>query len=89
MSDDSSHAAAVEAWRQQRYAALRREIGWLTLTGLDWLHPGVNTLGTDAAADIVLPQGPAAAGTITLRDGIAVAEGPIAGGSAIRMVSDA
>lgn len=88
MRADASHVAAVEAWRQQRYAALRREIGWLTLAGLDWLHPGVNTVGTDAAADIVLPDGPADAGTITLRGGRAVAAGEIAGNGAIPMVSD-
>lgn len=89
MTDDASHAASVEAWRRQRYAALRREIGWLTLAGLDWLRAGVNTVGTDAAADITLPEGPLAAGTITLADGRAVAEGEIAGGAAIPMVSDA
>ncbi|MEO8510184.1 MAG: DUF1684 domain-containing protein [Chloroflexota bacterium] len=88
MNADPSHAAAVEAWRRQRYAALRRDIGWLTLAGLDWLHPGLNSLGTDAAADIVLPGGPAAAGTITLTGGRAVAEGEIAGETAIPMMSD-
>ena len=34
------HLADVEAWRDGRYAALRRDLGWLTLTGLDWLSPG-------------------------------------------------
>jgi uncharacterized protein (DUF1684 family) len=88
MTADPSHLAAVEAWRQQRYAALRREIGWLTLAGLDWLHPGVNSVGTDPAADIVLRAGPAAAGTITLAGGLAVAEGEIAGGGPISLASD-
>ena len=85
----ASHAAAVEAWRRQRYAALRRDVGWLTLAGLDWLHAGVNTVGTDAGADVILPAGPPNAGTITLTGAEAVAEGPIAGGEPVPMVSDA
>lgn len=65
---ERSHVEAVEAWRRQRYAALRRDIGWLTLAGLAWLQPGVNRVGSDAANDVVLPSGPAVAGTITVTD---------------------
>ena len=57
---------SVEAWRAQRYAALRRDTGWLTLSGLDWLKPGTNVVGTDAAADVILRTGPKRAGTITV-----------------------
>ena len=63
---DPDHRAAVEAWRAQRYANLRREIGWLTLAGLDWLRPGANRIGTAPDAEIVLPSGPPHAGTLTL-----------------------
>ena len=66
---------AVEAWRRERYAALRREIGWLTLAGLGWLRSGVNTLGADPDSDVVLPSGPSRAGTVTLEGGSAVADG--------------
>ena len=75
MTDADAHRAAVESWRQQRYAALRREIGWLSLAGLGWLNPGANRLGTDAEADVVLPSGPPTAGTVTIGEAGAVAEG--------------
>ncbi len=57
---------SVEAWRAQRYAALRRPMSWLTLVGLDWLFPGPNRLGSAPENEIVLPGGPPLAGTITL-----------------------
>ncbi|MGH2380848.1 MAG: DUF1684 domain-containing protein [Candidatus Limnocylindria bacterium] len=69
MTDPAAHRAVVEAWRAQRYAALRRDTGWLTLAGLSWLKPGVNRVGSDPAADVVLPGGPAAAGTIAVAGG--------------------
>lgn len=75
MIDSASHRAEVEAWRRERYARLRREVGWLTLAGLGWLNPGLNRLGTDPASDVVLPAGPAQAGTISVEDGGAVADG--------------
>jgi uncharacterized protein len=70
----ATHRAEVEAWRQKRYAALRRPMGWLTLIGLDWLHAGTNKLGTDPAADVALPSGPPFAGTITTGVGAPVAD---------------
>ncbi|MGQ0607751.1 MAG: DUF1684 domain-containing protein [Chloroflexota bacterium] len=75
MTDPAAHRAVVEAWRAQRYAALRRDTGWLTLAGLSWLAPGVNRVGTDPASDVVLPGGPAAAGTITVAGGETRASG--------------
>ena len=75
MTDRDAHRAAVEAWRKQRYAALRREVGWLTLAGLDWLRPGVNRIGAAADADVVVPSGPAEAGTVTLSEGGVLADG--------------
>jgi uncharacterized protein (DUF1684 family) len=70
----AAHRAEVEAWRRKRYAALRRPTGWLTLIGLDWLHAGENRLGTDPAADVALPSGPAIAGTVTVQDGVPIAD---------------
>lgn len=75
MTDPDAHRAAVEAWRAQRYGALRREIGWLTLAGLDWLRPGVNRIGTALDAEVVLPSGPAEAGTLTVSDDEVRADG--------------
>ncbi len=71
MTDDLPRS--VEAWRSQRYAALRRPIGWLTLVGLDWLAEGENRLGSDATNAVVLPAGPPFAGAVSLHDGVATA----------------
>lgn len=75
MTDDTRHTAIVEAWRAERYAALRREIGWLTLAGLHWLRPGVNTAGSAPDADVVLPSGPREAGTFAVTDDGVTADG--------------
>lgn len=76
MSSDPAHRANVEVWRQERYARLRQEIGWLTLAGLAWLRPGVNRVGSDRDLDVVLPAGPPLAGTLTVTpDGQIIADG--------------
>lgn len=54
---NSTYRSEVEAWRQKREAALKADGGWLTVTGLFWLHPGENTIGSDASNDVVLPEG--------------------------------
>ena len=77
MTDDLERS--VEAWRAQRYAALRRPMSWLTLVGLDWLAPGTNRLGSAADNEIVLPGGPPLAGTIRLEEGAATATSGPAG----------
>ena len=88
-----AHRAAVEGWRRQRYEALRRETGWLSLAGLSWLRPGINRVGSDPDSEVVLPAGPPHAGTMTLdADGI-VADGSfIHGGvpaAGLRLETDA
>ncbi len=75
MIDADHHRAEVEQWREGRYRSLRRDLGWLTLAGLGWLKPGANRVGSAPDADVVLPSGPAMAGTITVRDTGAVANG--------------
>jgi uncharacterized protein (DUF1684 family) len=54
-----AYRAQIEEWRRQREAALTADGGWLTVTGLFWLHEGANSFGTAASNDIVLPSGPA------------------------------
>jgi uncharacterized protein len=92
MIDPDAHRAEVEAWREGRYDALRQDRSWLTLAGLGWLKAGVNRLGSDADADVVLPSGPAHAGTMTVTDGDVVADGDFALGGepvrGVRLVSD-
>jgi uncharacterized protein (DUF1684 family) len=39
-----SYRVQIEQWRRQREAALTADDGWLTVTGLDWLHAGANTV---------------------------------------------
>lgn len=71
MIDPAVHRAEVEVWRAERYTALRRDQGWLTLSGLAWLKPGENRAGSDPGCDVVLPGGPAHAGTVTVTgDGV-------------------
>ena len=67
---DSQYRAEVERWRQDREAALKADGGWLTVTGLFWLKEGSNTLGSDAANDILLPEGsPERFGDLQVKDG--------------------
>ena len=72
---DERHWFDVEEWRQGRYAALQRDLGWLTLAGLAWLRDGSNTAGSDPAGDVVLPSGPPTAGTFEVTDGRVIASG--------------
>lgn len=61
-------AAATSAWREKREAEFKSPEGWLTVAGLHFLKPGDNTIGTDPANDIVLPEGtaPLQAGVVNL-----------------------
>jgi uncharacterized protein len=51
---DTTHQDEIKKWQTDRDARLRREDGWLTLVGLDWLKEGDN---------------PAPAGTVSLSGG--------------------
>ncbi|MGA2848302.1 MAG: DUF1684 domain-containing protein [Terracidiphilus sp.] len=42
----------LAAWRTQREQSLSAPDGWLTLIGLEWLKPGVNTVGSAAECQI-------------------------------------
>lgn len=45
------HKISVDQWHQNRIKNLKQEDGWLNLEGLFWLHPGVNTFGSDSKSD--------------------------------------
>ena len=47
---------SIREWQKQRDAGLRSEDSWLTLAGLFWLKPGVNTIGSAESNDFVLPK---------------------------------
>lgn len=61
---DGSYKQSVEKWRQDYETKLTSDDGWLTVSGLFWLHEGQNRFGSDPHGDIVLPAGtgPATAG---------------------------
>ncbi len=65
---ETEYRAAIERWRQQREADLRAEDGWLSVTGLFWLEPGENLVGSGAGCRVLLPPGaaPERAGVIVL-----------------------
>ena len=62
----SRSAAETESWRAQRERDLKSDTGWLTVAGLSFLKPGLNTVGSDRDSDVVLPSpAPARAGELT------------------------
>lgn len=65
------YISALTRWRQEKDSALRAPDGWLTLIGLHWLEEGVNTVGSDADADVPLEVAgiPERLGTLVLEDG--------------------
>ena len=69
-----AYRAEIEHWRQQREAALKADGGWLTVTGLFWLHEGANSFGVGPQHDIDLPPDPAvkAGGTVELHHGTVI-----------------
>lgn len=69
-SGASPYEKEIEDWRQQYEANLRSDTGWLTVSGLFWMHEGKNTFGSAANNNVVLPAPvPASAGYFDLQDG--------------------
>lgn len=67
--DDGSWRRQVEAWRSQREHELAAPDSWLTLIGLEWLKPGVNSFG--AAQDNLIKihaKAPDHIGLLTVSD---------------------
>ena len=57
----AAYEADVQQWREHRRTRLLSDDSWLTLTGLFWLHDGVN--------DITLPTHPPSTAKIVLQNG--------------------
>lgn len=53
-----AYRSQIEDWRRQRLASLTADGGWLTVTGLFWLHEGVNRFGSKPSDEILLPADP-------------------------------
>jgi uncharacterized protein (DUF1684 family) len=70
-TDVSGYKQSVEKWRQAYEAKLRSDDGWLTVSGLFWLHEGENSFGSAPGNDVVLPFAvmPANAGHFDLHSG--------------------
>lgn len=72
--EGATYRASVEKWRQEYEADLRSDHGWLTISGLFWLHEGENRFGSDPTNDIVLPDSaPAEAGYFEFHAGKTIA----------------
>ena len=65
---DNDYHAAQEAWRAEREARLIADNGWLTLAALHFLRDGENSFGASPLNDLVVPEGPDAAGVFELRN---------------------
>lgn len=62
----------IDTWHTRRVALLTGPDGWLSLVGLHWLRDGANSIGSDPASDVVIPQTKANLGVIEVADGRAV-----------------
>ncbi len=60
-SSSESYINEIETWHQNREINLKKETGWLTVSGLFWLEEGENTFGSGMENKIVFPTGKAAA----------------------------
>jgi len=68
---DVAYQKSVEQWRQAYEARLKADDGWLTVSGLFWMHEGDNRFGSAPGNDVVLaflPM-PANAGRFELHAG--------------------
>ncbi len=50
----TAYIKAVEKWRSDEAADLKKETGWLTVAGLFWLKDGINTVGAGPDFDVRL-----------------------------------
>jgi uncharacterized protein (DUF1684 family) len=70
--DSSAWHEDLAAWRSQREMEISAADGWLTLAGLEWLKPGINSIGSAPGSQVHLPaQAPAHLGLITINGGSA------------------
>jgi len=53
---ETDYVKAVEKWRSDEEADLKKETGWLTVAGLFWLKEGINTVGAGPDFDVRLTE---------------------------------
>jgi uncharacterized protein (DUF1684 family) len=67
---DKEYEVKILEWRAERYDALIRENGWLSLAGLCWLNEGRNLIGSNPMCEVVLPErAPTFLGVVHLQQG--------------------
>jgi uncharacterized protein len=79
-AQDSSWQKDLAEWRKQYVLDLLKPDGWLSLTGLEWLQPGDNSLGSAADNTIHLAAGSPAHLAILHLEGEIVTLNPPRGG---------
>jgi uncharacterized protein (DUF1684 family) len=64
-------AVDTQTWRDKREADLKAPDGWLSVSGLHFLEPGISTIGTAPSDNVSLPAGsiPAKAGRVRVEGG--------------------
>jgi uncharacterized protein len=69
-AENTSYHQSVETWRKTYETKLTSDTGWLTVSGIFWLHDGENRFGSDPLNDIVLPpSAPPVAGVFDFHAG--------------------
>ena len=53
---DVDYENKILQWREEKYAGLVRENGWLALAGLFWLSEGRNLIGSNPMCEVILPE---------------------------------
>ncbi len=73
---DAEYISSIQKWHEKRIENLKKENGWLNLTGLYWLSEGENTFGSDPSNKIIFPKdkAPALIGKFILNDGKVIAK---------------
>jgi uncharacterized protein (DUF1684 family) len=80
----TSYLAELAKWRTEREASLKKPDGWLSVSGLFWLHEGANMVGSDPKADVVTPAGtPERAGLLRFAGGKTIFEPQTGAGALI------
>ena len=64
--DDGGYAKELATWRAQRVARLSAPEGWLSLIGLHFLKDGDTTVGSAKDNEVVLANGPAHLGKVSV-----------------------
>lgn len=51
-----TYRQSINEWRKEREESIRKENGWLALSGLYWLKLGKNQIGSDPKSEILMPE---------------------------------